>query len=185
MNWPPPVVRWEPPHSCGGGALQRSEKASPSRMRFSAGPFGASPSSSSISELSNPINRFPHAARNPVQSNRGLQRPPKPSEEFVNLSRVEMTPVLCFVRLTDISIRPHVSVRNAHFATVFAASARLLARHDASQNKQKTLRKTKPIQSRPAVGARPCRDEGRVAAPAPNNPRRNARHCRRVDQSHG
>jgi hypothetical protein len=34
------------------------------------------------------------------------------SQEFLNLSRVEMTAILCFVRLTGVSIRPHVSVRN-------------------------------------------------------------------------
>jgi hypothetical protein len=28
---------WEPPHSCGGGALQRSEKAQNLTMGFSAG----------------------------------------------------------------------------------------------------------------------------------------------------
>ena len=33
-------------------------------------------------------------------------------QKFLNLSRVEMTPTLCFVRLTGVSIRSHVSVRN-------------------------------------------------------------------------
>ncbi len=31
------AVRWEPPHSCGGGALQRSDRDSALSMRFSAG----------------------------------------------------------------------------------------------------------------------------------------------------
>ena len=32
-----PALRWEPSHSCGGGALQRSENAPRVTMRFSAG----------------------------------------------------------------------------------------------------------------------------------------------------
>ena len=31
------ISRWEPPHSCGGGALQRSAKRSALITRFSAG----------------------------------------------------------------------------------------------------------------------------------------------------
>src|SRR5208283_3004640 len=37
------AFRWEPPHLCGGGALQRSEKALDVTRRFSAGFFGGSP----------------------------------------------------------------------------------------------------------------------------------------------
>jgi len=50
------------PHSCGGGALQRSEKSVFLAMRFSAGHFGASQSSRSILELglSNPISNLGH-----------------------------------------------------------------------------------------------------------------------------
>jgi hypothetical protein len=39
----PVCTRREPPHSCGGGALQRSDTASPITMRFSAGLFLANP----------------------------------------------------------------------------------------------------------------------------------------------
>ena len=154
------AVRWEPPHSCGGGALQRSEIATPHWMRFSAGPFGASPSSSFISERSNPINWFPPAARNPARSSRARNAPTldqKPSGRNMNLSRVEMNSVLCFVRVTGVSIRPHVSVRNPRFATVFAASPSLPTHHDAPQN----------------------------TAPAPRTSRQNVCHDLRVNQSHG
>src|ERR1700723_1916254 len=37
------AFRWEPPHLCGGGALQRSENFSRVPLRLSAGPFGGSP----------------------------------------------------------------------------------------------------------------------------------------------
>jgi hypothetical protein len=179
------AVRWQPPHSCGGGALQRSEKASPLRMRFSAGHFGASPSSRSIRGLSNPINCFPAAASNPAQSNRRLQPPQKPSGKNMNLSRVEMTPILCFVRLTDVSIRPHVSVRNPRIAVVFAPPRSLLALHDASQNNQSTLRKETPTETRPIVGAPLVYPELRRAAPAPRTARQSECHDLCVNQPHG
>ena len=157
------AVRWEPPHSCGGGALQRSEQALPLSMRFSAGDFGASPSSISNLKLEppNPIRHCSPAAASRVQSNRGLNPPQDSSRRFVNLSRLETTPILCFVRLTPVSIRPHVSVRDPRFATVFALSPSHSSHLDASQNNQITLRKSQPTQTRPV------------------------RHDLRVNQSHG
>jgi len=145
------AVRWEPPHSCGEGALQRSEKEAPFRMRFSAGKFGSSQSSSSIRKRgpSTLINSNSPAAASRVQSNRALNHPQNSSSRFVNLSRLETTPILCFVRLTPVSIRPDVSVRDPRFATVFALSPSHSSHLDASQNNQITLRKSQPTQTRP------------------------------------
>jgi hypothetical protein len=136
------AVRWEPSHSCGGGALQRSEKASPLRMRFSAGQFGASPSSSSTWKrgLSNPINCCPPVASGRAQLNRGPNAPLLDVKISKNLSqplrkvfRLELTPILCFHRLTTNFNRTLVSVRLPRFDAVIKRSPTLVAHRAASQ----------------------------------------------------
>jgi len=173
------AVRWQPPHSCGGGALQRSEKTSPLRMRFSAGQFEASPSGSSTRKPghSNLINCNSPATSNRAQSNR------LPNAPFLNVKisknlykplrkvfRLETTPILCFHRLTTNFNRTLVSVRNSKLGSVIKL--------DSFQRIQIELENTRPAASLAAVGAR-------LAAPAPTKPLRNVRHCRGVNQSHG
>ena len=116
------AVRWEPPHSCGGGALQRSEKASPIRMRFSAGHFGASPSSSGPLNL---INCYPPTASNRAQSNRVPNAPlldvkisKDLSQPLRKVFRLEPIPILCFHRLTANFNRTLVSIKLSRFDTV-------------------------------------------------------------------
>ena len=125
------AVRWEPPHSCGGGALQRSEQALPLSMRFSAGQFGSSQSSSSIRKRGAPnlINCSSPASSNRAQSNH-LPNPPfvdlKISKNFSQplrkVFRLEPTPILCFHRLTTNFNRTLVSVRHSRFDTVIKRS---------------------------------------------------------------
>ena len=164
------AVRREPPHSCGGGALQRSEKASQLMMRFSAGPFGPSPSSRSTPKPSTLINRNSPAASNGAQSNgltncpfldlkisKNLSAPPR------KVFRLEPTPILCFHRLTINFNRTLVSVRYSKLGSVIKL--------DPFQRIQIQLENARPATNLAAVGAR-------LAAPAPSKPRR-------VNQSHG
>jgi hypothetical protein len=139
------AVRWEPPHSCGGGALQRSEKSSPLMMRFSAGQFGTSPSSSSIRKPGplNLINCNSPAAPNRAQSNRLTNAPfldlkisKNLSEPLRKVFRLEPTPILCFHRLTANFNRTLVSVRLSRFDAVIKRLPTLVAHRTASQQTQ-------------------------------------------------
>jgi len=168
------AVRREPPHSCGGGALQRSEEASPSKMRFSAGQFAASPSSRPTRKPSNPINCNSPAASHPAQSNRLTNSPFLDLKIPKNLSapprkvfRLEPTPILCFHRLTINFNRTLVSVKSSKFGSI--------TKLDSSQRIQ-----IQPENARPATNLAAV-----LAAPAPSKPRRNLRRCCRVNQSHG
>ena len=136
MNWPLPAVRWETQSARnmadGGGALQRSEKASPLlRMRFSAGQFGASPSTISTREVvpSTLINCCSPAPSSRAQSNREPSRPffdvkiPKHlSHPLRNLFRLKPTPILCFHTLTTNFNRTLVSIKLSRFDTVIKRS---------------------------------------------------------------
>ena len=139
------AVRWQPPHSCGGGALQRSEKASPLMMRFSVGHFGASPSSDCIRkrELSNPIDCCPPADPNRAQSNPLSNSPSfkvkiskNLSEPLRNLFRLELIPTVCFHRLTINFNRTLVSVRLSRFDAVIKRFPTLVAHLTESQQTQ-------------------------------------------------
>ena len=132
MNWPLPAVRWEPPSARnmadGGGALQRSEKTSSIRMRFGAGPFGASPSST-------PCAPFPD-----VKISKNLSR------SLRKVFRLEPTPILCFHRLTINFNRTLVSVKSSKFGSI--------TKLDSSQRIQIQPENARPATNLAAVGAR-------------------------------